>query len=164
MNRRVMVAAAGFGIAFGFLISWGQFTDPDRIRQMLLLEDPYLYLMMFTAMGVAFVGLRILRRRRATALLTGEPVTWKTERPRANHIAGAAIFGLGWAIADSCPAPIAAQLAQGVVWAVPTIAGVLVGIELYYRRTEQKRAASSASRPGAARWYPLRSRAGAGAD
>jgi uncharacterized membrane protein YedE/YeeE len=146
MNRRVMIAAAGFGAAFGFLISWGQFTDPDRIRQMLLLEDLYLYLMMFTAMGVAFVGLRVLRRRRATALLTGEPVTWKTERPRANHIAGAAIFGLGWAIADSCPAPIAAQLAQGVVWAVPTIAGVLVGIELYFRL-----AASSASRPGAAR-------------
>jgi uncharacterized membrane protein YedE/YeeE len=156
VNRRVMLAAAGFGLAFGFLISWGQFTDPDRIRQMLLLEDAYLYLMMFTAMGVAFAGLRILRRRRATASLTGEPITWRTERPRANHIAGAAIFGLGWAIADSCPAPIAAQLAQGVLWAVPTIAGVLVGIELHFRRigrrtgevARPRRSPLSWSRPG----------------
>ncbi|MDX6581052.1 MAG: uncharacterized protein QOI10_236 [Solirubrobacterales bacterium] len=145
MNRRVMLAAGGFGIAFGFLISWGQFTDPDRIRQMLLLEDAYLYLMMFTAMGVGFAGIRILRRRRKTALLTGEPVTWSTERPRANHIAGAAIFGLGWAIADSCPAPIAAQLAQGVLWALPTIAGVLVGIELHFRRIARKAGSEAAS-------------------
>src|SRR5215203_3574797 len=95
-NSKVRLAAGGFGLAFGFLISWGQFTDPDRIREMLLLEDFYLYLMMFTAMGVGFVGIRIVRRRRATALLTGEPIAWKTDRPRANHIVGAAIFGLGW--------------------------------------------------------------------
>jgi uncharacterized membrane protein YedE/YeeE len=156
-DRRILLAAGAFGVAFGFLISWGQFTDPDRIREMLLLEDFYLYLMMFTAMGVGFVGIRILRRRRATALLTGEPVTWKVEPPRANHIVGAAIFGLGWAIADSCPAPIAAQLAQGVLWALPTIAGVLVGIELYFRRQERltgvrtprpSRALLSFARPG----------------
>jgi uncharacterized membrane protein YedE/YeeE len=141
-----MVAAGVFGAAFGFLISWGQFTNPDRIREMLLLEDPYLYLMMFTAMGVGFVGIRIARRRRATALLTGEPINWKVERPQANHIVGAAIFGLGWAVADSCPAPIAAQLAQGVLWAVPTIAGVLVGIELHFRRLARRAGAGGSRR------------------
>jgi uncharacterized membrane protein YedE/YeeE len=137
-NTKVLLAAGAFGSAFGFLISWGQFTDPDRIREMLLLEDFYLYLMMFTAMAVGFVGIRVVRRRRKTALLTGEPISWKVEKPRANHIAGAAIFGLGWAISDSCPAPIAGQLAQGVLWAVPTIAGVLIGIELFFRRSEQR--------------------------
>jgi uncharacterized membrane protein YedE/YeeE len=148
-NTKVLTAAGLFGVAFGFLISWGQFTDPDRIREMLLFEDLYLYLMMFTAMGIGFVGIRLVRRRRRTTLLTGEPIAWKTERPRANHIAGAAIFGLGWAIADSCPAPIAAQLAQGVLWAVPTIAGVLVGIELFFRRAEAR--TPLAQRPASSR-------------
>jgi uncharacterized membrane protein YedE/YeeE len=155
---KAMVASIGFGLAFGFLISWGQFTDPDRIREMLLLEDLYLYLMMFTAMGVGLVGIRFVRRRRATSVLTGEPISLKLERPRANHIAGAAIFGLGWAIADSCPAPIAAQLAQGVLWAIPTIAGTLVGIDMHFRRMARRTGAESArprrtllslSRPGA---------------
>ena len=36
---RKKAAAVGFGVAFGFLISWGQFTDPDRIREMLTLSD-----------------------------------------------------------------------------------------------------------------------------
>jgi hypothetical protein len=36
---RVRVVAVAGGIAFGFMISWGGFGDPDRIRRMLLFED-----------------------------------------------------------------------------------------------------------------------------
>src|SRR3954463_10447636 len=68
---RVRLADCGFGALFGFLISWGQFSDPDRIRDMLLLRDPYLYLMMFSAIAVAGAGTLLLRRRRARALATG---------------------------------------------------------------------------------------------
>ena len=57
----VRVAAVGFGAVFGFAIAWGQFTDPDRLREMLLLQDAYLYLMMATAVAVGFVGVRVLR-------------------------------------------------------------------------------------------------------
>jgi uncharacterized membrane protein YedE/YeeE len=134
---RPRVAAAIAGAAFGFLISWGQFADPDRIRDMLLLKDPYLYLMMFSAIAVAGAGTWLLKRRNARALLTGEPLTLDRARPERRHFVGAAIFGLGWAITDSCPAPIAAQLAQGVLWSVCTIAGVAIGVVLYLRRQEQ---------------------------
>ena len=133
---RVRLAAALFGAAFGFLISWGQFSDPDRIRDMLLLRDPYLYLMMFSSIAVAFAGTWLLRRRSARALLTGEPLSVERTRPERRHIVGAAIFGVGWAIVDSCPAPIAAQLSQGVAWSLFTIAGVFIGVEVYLRRRE----------------------------
>lgn len=133
----VRAAAAAFGVAFGFLISWGQFTDPDRIREMLLLEDSYLYLMMFSAVAVAFAGASVLRRMRARALLTGEPLSPERSKPQRRHFVGAAIFGLGWAISDSCPAPIAGQLAQGVLWSVFTIAGIVIGIMLHFRLQEQ---------------------------
>ena len=133
MKRAV---AVGFGAVFGFAISWGQFTNPDRLREMLLLEDPYLYLMMATAVAVGFIGVRLLRRLRVRALLTGTPVTWSTSRPERRHVVGAAIFGVGWAITDSCPAPIAGQLAQGVLWSLFTIAGVMLGIAVFFRRRE----------------------------
>lgn len=131
MTRAV---GAGFGVVFGFAISWGQFTNPDRLREMLLLQDSYLYVMMATAVTIGFVGARVLRRRRFRALVTGTTVTWTTTRPERRHVAGAAIFGLGWAITDSCPAPIAGQLAQGVLWSLFTIAGVMLGIALSFRR------------------------------
>jgi uncharacterized protein len=143
-QRSVKAAALGFGLAFGFLISWGQFTDPDRIRDMLLLDDLYLYAMMFSAMAVGTVGARLLLRRRARALLTGEPVKLERSRPERRHVIGAAVFGLGWAVADTCPAPVAAQLTQGVWWAVFTAAGIVLGV-LGYLRWQEARA-----RPGAA--------------
>jgi uncharacterized membrane protein YedE/YeeE len=144
--RRVPIAlsAALFGAAFGFLLSWGQFTNPDRIRDMLLLEDLYLYEMMFSAMAIGFLGLRVLRRFHARALITGGFVDWVTERPARHHLVGSFIFGLGWAVTDSCPAPIAGQLAQGVWWSIATLAGVFVGIELYFRREER---AAGVSKP-----------------
>jgi uncharacterized protein len=126
--------AVGFGAVFGFAISWGQFTNPDRLREMLLLQDPYLYVMMATAVTIGFVGARLLRKRRARALMTGAPIAWTTTRPERRHVVGAAIFGVGWAITDSCPAPIAGQLAQGVAWSLFTIAGVMLGIALFFRR------------------------------
>jgi uncharacterized protein len=146
---RVRLAACGFGALFGFLISWGQFSDPDRIRDMLLLRDAYLYLMMFSAIAVAGAGTLLLRRRQARALLTGERISVERTRPERRHIVGAAIFGLGWAVADSCPAPIAAQLTQGVWWSLCTIAGVFIGVEVYLRRREAAAAAAVASRPQA---------------
>jgi hypothetical protein len=151
---RVRVAACLFGAAFGFLISWGQFSDPDRIRDMLLLRDPYLYLMMFSGIAVAFAGTWFLRRRHARALLTGEPLSVERTRPERRHIVGAAIFGVGWAIADSCPAPIAAQLTQGILWSLFTIAGIAIGVMAYLRRQERAGRGSVARAEAEARLAP----------
>jgi uncharacterized protein len=138
-NRSLATAlvAGLLGTVFGFMLSWGQFMNPDRIRDMLLLSDPYLYEMMFSAIAVGYVGVRLLRRFHVRALVGGGIVNWVTERPAKHHLAGSALFGLGWAVTDSCPAPIAGQLAQGIWWSVFTIAGVFVGIELYLRRQER---------------------------
>ena len=129
---RVKLVALAFGALFGFMISWGHFTDPDEIRQMLLLEDLYLWKMFILAVAVAFVGSRVVRGSRAW--LVRERVGWTTVRPQRRHLTGAAIFGVGWAVAASCPAPIAAQLVQGVWWSVFTFAGVAAGVLLYLRR------------------------------
>ena len=59
---RVRIASVLLGAGFGFLLSWGQFIDPDRIRDMLLLRDPYMWEMFATAVAVAFVALRLLKR------------------------------------------------------------------------------------------------------
>ena len=144
----VRAAAAILGVLFGFLISWGQFTDPDRIRDMLLLEDPYIYLMMASAIAVGFGGLRLLRRLRARALVTGEEISYETARPEPRHYIGAATFGLGWAVACTCPGPVAAQIGQGVAWSAFTVVGIVVGVLLYLRR-EERPAASAAARPEA---------------
>ena len=63
-------------------------------------------------------------------------ITCEPEPPTRRHLAGAAIFGLGWGIADACPGPIAAQVGQGIGWGLATFAGVIIGVYLFLRREE----------------------------
>jgi uncharacterized protein len=135
---RTRATASLLGVAFGFLLAWGQFSSPHRIRQMLLLEDGYLWIMFAVAVAFAFVGLRVLSAVRARSPLTGELLRVSVTRPERRHVVGSLLFGGGWAVSDSCPGPIAVQLGQGVLWSVFTILGVGIGISLYFRRQRAK--------------------------
>ena len=132
---RMRAVAVSAGIAFGFLISWAGFTNPDRIRNMLLFEDWYLYPMFVSAVTVGFLGLRALRGAGFRALVTRDLVTWTTTPLERRHVVGSVIFGLGWAVADTCPAPIAAQLMS--IWAsqtspcVPRYASPAPGVAIF---------------------------------
>jgi uncharacterized protein len=151
VNRRLFVAGVGFGLLFGFLLSWGRLTDPDVIRDMLVLNEAYVFLMMASAVAVGFVGVKLLLRRHQRALLTGEEVSVRTERPERRHVIGSATFGLGWAIACTCPGPVAAQLGQGLSWGLCTAAGIVGGVLLFNARRGRtaRGPALAARRPGA---------------
>ena len=120
------------GLVFGVTLSWTGMSDPDVIRGALLFEESYLFLFFASAVLVATVGVRLLRGRRA--LLTRERIDWRSTPVQRRHIAGSVLFGTGWALADACPGPIAAQLGQGVVWSLFTLAGVVAGIWVFLRR------------------------------
>ena len=128
-------AAFGVGAVFGLTLSWSGMTNPDVLRDGLLFRDPYLMLFFASALVTTFAGLRVLKVLQARALLTGEPVSWTTVRPERRHVAGSVLFGTGWAVADVCPGPIAAQLGQGVPWALATGGGLVLGVWLYLRRS-----------------------------
>jgi uncharacterized membrane protein YedE/YeeE len=135
---RKQATALVLGIPFGFAIAWSGMNDPDVIRRMMLLEDFYLYKMFAVAVLVGLGGSLLLRRARVRSLVTREPIAWITERPQRRHVVGSLIFGCGWAIASSCPGPIATQLAAGLWWSAFTIAGIFVGVTLFFRRAERK--------------------------
>ena len=140
MNRaRPALVATAFGLAFGFLLSWGTLTDPDTIHDMLRLRDAYVFLMMGAAVAVGFAGVKLLTRRPRRAAVTGEPIAVRTDAIERRHVVGSAMFGLGWAIADTCPGPVAAQLGQGLPWALCTAAGITGGVLLFQARRRARR-------------------------
>jgi uncharacterized membrane protein YedE/YeeE len=130
------LAGLGVGLVFGVTLCWSGLASPVVIRQALLFEDSYLYFLFASAVLVAGVGLALLRRGERRALLTGAPLRWIPERPARRHIVGAAVFGLGWGIADACPGPIAAQVGQGIAWGLFTFAGVVIGVYLFVRQDQ----------------------------
>jgi uncharacterized membrane protein YedE/YeeE len=145
------VAGALVGVAFGFVLCWSGMVDPDVIRGALLLEQSYLFLFFASGVATASIGVELLRRSHARALLTGTPVDWPRERPQRRHVVGSAIFGVGWGLANACPGPVAAQIGQGMLWALPLLAGILIGVWLFQRAggRETEPAAETATASGA---------------
>jgi uncharacterized membrane protein YedE/YeeE len=129
------LAAFLVGAVFGLTLSWSGMTDPEVLRDGLLFRDAYLMLFFASALATAFVGLRVLKVLKARTLLTDEPVAWTTVKPERRHVVGSVLFGVGWAVAAVCPGPIAAQLGQGVPWALATLAGLVLGLRLFSRRS-----------------------------
>src|SRR3954462_3547402 len=152
MAWRKLVAGAVIGALFGALLCWTGMASPEVIRKALLFQDSYLFLMFAAAVLTSLVGLRLVRGRRA--LLTGDRIDWKVERPERRHVVGSLVFGIGWGVADACPGPIATQLGQGIWWSVFTLAGVLLGGRLFLPRQEETEPAAEpapAATPAAGR-------------
>ena len=134
--RARRLAGLFVGVVFGVTLSWTGMSSPEVLREALLLDNAYLYLFFASAVATSTLGLWLLRRARARALLTGERVGWVRESPRRNHVVGSVLFGVGWAVADACPGPIATQVGQGVLWSLFTIGGVVAGIALAQRSSD----------------------------
>jgi uncharacterized protein len=128
------IAGGCIGVVFGITLSWSGMSDPTVIREALLFQDSYLFLMFASAVLVAAVGHHLLRRWQQRAVLTGTPLTWSRERPGRRHVVGSLLFGAGWGLADACPGPIATQVGQGVPWALFTMVGLVAGVYLFLRR------------------------------
>ena len=129
-------AGLAVGLVFGVTLSWSGLSSPDVIRDALLFKDSYLYFLFASAVVVAALGLALLRRAERRALLADARITCEPEKPARRHYVGAAVFGLGWGIADACPGPIANQVGQGIAWSLFTFAGVVIGVYLFVRREQ----------------------------
>jgi uncharacterized protein len=120
-----------FGGAFGFALSRSGATDFDRILGMFLLLDPHLVGVIGVAVLVAGVGLWWLgRAAHAPACLARKPT-------RPGNLWGGMLFGAGWALTGTCPGTALAQVGEGKLTAVLTVAGVLLGAALFARFGER---------------------------
>lgn len=146
---RVRLTAALFGAVFGFFLVWSGLSDPDVIRRMLLLQQAYVYLVMASAVAIGFVGVRVLRALRLRAVVTGTPIGWTAARPEPRHVRGAVLFGLGWGVANTCPGPVAAQIATGIWWSAFTVGGIFLGVKLYLVRQRPRVPAAEPARASA---------------
>lgn len=156
---RARLAGLGIGVVFGVVLSWSGMSSPNVIRGALLFQHAYLFLFFASAVLVAAVGLALLGSRQRRALLVDAPIAWTREHVQRRHIVGSLLFGLGWGISDACPGPIATQLGQGIAWALPTFAGVVIGVHLFLRRagaeTEPATEPLAQSRRGSAEAVPV---------
>ena len=141
MSRRTRWAVLAVGAVFGFLLTASGFGDYETIHRGLLLQDGYIYLTMGSAVGTAFAGIALLRRRGRTA--SGAPLRLPRKRAERRHVYGGAVFGLGFGVGATCPGITVAMTTTGGLYGLVVLVGLLGGLRL--RGWVEQRAARSLS-------------------
>jgi len=121
------------GILFGGILAGAQLHEYDTIHSTLKLEDPYVFLFMGSAIAVSAPLLWLMERRNHSTPLGGQ-LSLSKAKPEAHHIKGGALFGIGWAIAGTCPAPALVMLSSGASLALVAIPGIFIGLGLRERQ------------------------------
>lgn len=90
-----------------------------------------MYGVLFSAIGVALVGVQIIKfRNKSLEEKEQIPISKKELRLKANIIGGI-LFGLGWAITGACPGPIYALIGLNILPAIVVLLGALIGTYVY---------------------------------
>jgi uncharacterized protein len=113
------------GTAFGWILSRSGAADYNYIQAMFRFESFQLYGIIGTAVLVTAPGLWLLKRRRRT--LSGQPLIVTTKPVHPGNIVGGVLFGIGWSITGMCPGPILVNVGEGKLYALPALAGALIG-------------------------------------
>ena len=118
-----------FGSCFGGLLGAANLHEYDTIHAMLRLDEFDVYGLMASAILVA-AGLLWWLERRPTSTMFDGTLTLQRSRPKKHHIIGGALFGIGWAIAGTCPAPALVMVSSGALYGLIVILGIFIGIYL----------------------------------
>ena len=118
-----------FGVCFGGLLGAANLHEYDTIHAMLRLDEVDGYCRMASAIVVA-AGLLWWLERRPTSTVFDGALTLQRSRPKKHHIVGGGLFGIGWAIAGTCPAPALVMVSSGALYGLIVILGIFIGIYL----------------------------------
>ncbi len=120
------------GTIFGIILTKSEVISWFRIHKMFLFEEPYMYLIIGSAIIVGIISIQILKRLKIKSL-NEEEMIFEGKEFNKGFIIGGILFGIGWAITGACPGPIFAQIGTGAYPAIFTLIGAVLGAYLYNR-------------------------------
>ena len=124
-----------FGAMFGGVLAASNLHEYDTIHAMLRLDEFDVFWFMASAIAVSAPLLWIMEQRRIKTPFGGE-LSLSRSKPEKHHIQGGALFGIGWAIAGTCPAPALVMLSSGAMLSLVAISGIFLGLHLRERQQQ----------------------------
>jgi len=119
------------GIFFGILMSKSEAISWYRIQEMFRFQAFHMYGIIGSALifGIAIID---FIKRKKLYNLEKEPIIFeKKEKQYKRYLFGGIIFGLGWALAGSCPGPIYILIGNGFSIFIIVLLSALLGTFSY---------------------------------
>lgn len=119
------------GIIFGIVMYKSEAASWFRIYEMFQFQSFHMYGIMGSALALGIPGIYLIKKYRLRSI-DGEAIKFTPkEKGFSGHMYGGVIFGLGWALAGSCPGPIYTLIGAGYISIIVVLAGALIGTFLY---------------------------------
>lgn len=128
-NSRMNLVGGLFGAGFGFVLAAAQLHEYDTIHKTLRFHELDVFLLMGLAIGISLPLLWLLDRR-GTQTVYGGKLKLSRSKVERHHIVGGALFGTGWALAGTCPAPALVMLSSGAFYGSIAVVGLFIGLYL----------------------------------
>jgi uncharacterized membrane protein YedE/YeeE len=148
VKKAIGAFLAGLVFAIGLGISG--MTQPSKVIGFLDFAgdwDPSLAFVMVGAIGVHFVLMRVIKKRRAPIAADVFRIPTREDLSPA-LIGGSAMFGVGWGLGGYCPGPAIVSLASHSSNVLVFVAAMLAGIFIHRLLTPKKtRVAASECAP-----------------
>jgi hypothetical protein len=137
MRNPMNIVGGLFGAGFGFVLAAARLHEFDTIHATLTFDSFYVFGLMGLAIGVSLPLLWILERNSVETVYGGR-LSLSRSRIERHHIVGGMLFGTGWAVAGTCPAPALAMLASGATFGAVAVVGLFIGLWLRDRQLEMR--------------------------
>lgn len=119
------------GIFFGIVMYKSEAASWFRIYEMFQFQSFHMYGIISSALLLGVIGIQLIKTNNIKSFY-GEPIKFvQKEKGFTRYIVGGIIFGLGWALAGSCPGPIYTLIGAGYVSIIVVLIGAILGTFLY---------------------------------
>lgn len=119
------------GFVFGIVLTKSEAVSWYRIYEMFQFQSFHMYGIIGVAVATGLIGIQLIKRKQMKDI-KGETINVPDKEPgSARYWIGGLVFGLGWALAGSCPGPIFILIGAGFWPLIFVLAGALVGTFIY---------------------------------
>ena len=125
------IAYLFIGIFFGIVMYKSEAASWFRIYEMFQFQSFHMYGIIGSALFLGVLGVFLIKKNNVKSFY-GAPIKFTPkDKSFSRYMYGGIIFGLGWALAGSCPGPIYTLIGAGYVSILVVLAGALGGTFIY---------------------------------
>ena len=119
------------GIGIGIVMFKSEAASWFRIYEMFRFESFHMYGIIGSALAIGIIAIQVIKRNNIKTFSGSDITMQPKERKFTRYIAGGIIFGLGWALVGSCPAPIFTLIGAGFISVIIVFIFSVLGTYLY---------------------------------
>ncbi|MCF2874451.1 MULTISPECIES: DUF6691 family protein [unclassified Tenacibaculum] len=119
------------GVFFGIVLTKSEAISWYRIYEMFKFQSFHMYGIIGSAVGISLILMHFFKKGTIKDYLGNQITIKEKKKGFIRTLIGGTIFGLGWALAGACPAPIFVLIGHGILPILIVLIGAMLGAFIY---------------------------------